>query len=284
MRGKGTKKLNLSTQAVPNILSLPDVPFFTILGFCSYDQVANLRRVCKKFDEMCGKHLNHGYQLACAKHNQLTKEFESMLPKRYLLMTEHHLYDHRQVLYYMNFTVIGLKDYMDKKICCFYPGKIIDEMFNIFRIVSAKKPFPSFWSSIIEELDDLDTLAQSHFNQYMEPMMQKKLPKVSYVLNAVKVDQCNDKKYGKLEKKINSIENVCKRQSKALSAAKKRAEKQAKKLTAQSKELKDLQSKYKKLEMLLSKMTPDVQCSPAKKRKQDDQDAFSNGRKRGRRT
>ena len=200
MRGVA-KVPKLSPRAV-SILDLHEVPFFKILGFCSYDQVSKLRPVCKKFDDMCGKHLNHGYQMACAKNSLMLKEFESLLPKRQRERYNHQLRKHCNILSNISWfnTCLGKRIQLsiNLNLCCFYPGKIIDEMMYLMRIVSTKKPLPrprstSLIAEISDEFNDLKSLVEWHFEKNISPKL-KKVQELQKSLEASKIDRANKKK------------------------------------------------------------------------------------------
>ena len=155
------KRVKKPSKTFP-ILNLPDEPFFVILGFCSYDEVANLRLVCRKFDLICQRYLNHGYKMACTKTGKLFDELESLLPKEESDKEDHPLYFNYLILNDIKFTGLAFGEKL-QNLCCFYPGKILDEIFDILRVLSTKEPLLPIWD-IEKELDDLTDLAESHFD------------------------------------------------------------------------------------------------------------------------
>jgi len=291
MRGKTVKKSKTVT-----ILNLPDVPFFKILGFSSYNQVANLRPVCKKFNEMCGKQLNHGFQKARAKIRPMLKEIDPLVPKRPSQRYKHKMYKNLSILEdignFVEYLGKQIQESADVNLCfCFYPGKILDEMMSLMRQVSTKEPLPSSSSLVLlpdisAEFKDLKTLILNHFYQNFSPKLKKAI-ELKRSLETSKIEEAKKEKEDKLEKKFNSIENLCKRQSKELTTAKSLFKSETKKLkdllNKKDDELKELHSKFNKLEELVSKMTSEnEQTSTKKKLKRDAQDVGNGDNKKKR--
>ena len=77
---------------------LPEVVVRHVLSYLSYDQVARMRAVCKSMDAKCGSHLNRGFLNAEKYHTQLTKKFESKMPRRESERRNHPLIRHCDVL------------------------------------------------------------------------------------------------------------------------------------------------------------------------------------------
>ena len=70
----------------------------------------------------------------------------------------HQLYRHYNIIEDVDFKMSGLnfvfKKYMDSKLCCFFPGKVIDEIFSVLRTIKEEENPPRS-SEILQELEDL---------------------------------------------------------------------------------------------------------------------------------
>ena len=66
----------------------------TILGFLSYDEVAELRVVSKGFNLICSVHLNRGFYKLRSLSSKVLKNVKKKLPKRDSLRNDHPLGDH----------------------------------------------------------------------------------------------------------------------------------------------------------------------------------------------
>ena len=64
--------LKLKSKEFP-ILTLPNELLEEILKFLSFHEIANLRRVCSKFNETCKRLLNQGFQDAKNFHEKYSK-------------------------------------------------------------------------------------------------------------------------------------------------------------------------------------------------------------------
>ena len=62
--------------------------------------------------------------------------------------------------------------YIDLGLCCFIPGKIIDEVFNILKLVDvATRPLRAH--EVLQELRDISSMAIDHFDEKIAPVLKK---------------------------------------------------------------------------------------------------------------
>ena len=164
------------------ISDLPDDVIFTILGYLSYDNVAQIRIVNSFFNQICKQHLNRGFKKVKEVHKKLVNNLNSMLPRRTSARRDHPYWQHWYILRLIgNFTLNGglntvsktLGQYIDANLCCFIPGKIIDEIYNIFNILRNQEIPNRF--EVLRELRDMSSLAKGHFAAEIMPRMKKRL-------------------------------------------------------------------------------------------------------------
>ena len=65
--------------------------------------------------------------------------------------------------------------YINANLCCFIPGKIIDEIYNIFNILRNQEIPNRNQLKVIKELRDMSSLAKGHFEAEIMPGMKKRL-------------------------------------------------------------------------------------------------------------
>ena len=66
-----------------------------------------------------------------------------------------------------------LGQYIDANLCCFIPGKIIDEIYNIFNILRNQE-IPAEWK-VLQELRDICAMAKEHFESEIMPGLKEQL-------------------------------------------------------------------------------------------------------------
>merc|ERR1712066_1118835 len=167
------------------LTSLPDVVMRRLLFYLSYDQVAKMRSVCKRMDAMCGSHLNLGFRNAEKYHTRLMKKFKARLPRRESERRNHPLIRHCDVLTAIETRISLLQmtfmKYVDAEACCFIPGKVIDEIFDVLHKISATDaenlrecPTPEMPRSyeVLQELRDISSMAMEYFDEKIVPTLK----------------------------------------------------------------------------------------------------------------
>ncbi|XP_065347756.1 F-box only protein 28 isoform X1 [Cloeon dipterum] len=150
------------------LLELPDIVQRRIFSFLSYDEIARLRIVCKDFDIMGKTVLNKGLVAVEKFRNMCLKEVKIQLPRRESERRVHPLARHVDVLMAIETRISMLSmtygKYIDSGLCCFIPGKVLDEMFRVLRIVRESKT-PPRPHEILQELRDISSMAMEHFDE-----------------------------------------------------------------------------------------------------------------------
>ncbi|XP_065074023.1 F-box only protein 28 [Ochlerotatus camptorhynchus] len=151
-----------------NFLDLPDCMIEQFFEFLSYDEIAKKRIICKKIDRVCQSLLNRGFMKMIKRHNANLKAIKSQLPRRESERRNHPLAKHSDILTCIETRISMLSmtysKYIDKDLCCFIPGKVIDEVFNILKLIeSTSKPLRAH--EVLQELRDISSMAIEHFDE-----------------------------------------------------------------------------------------------------------------------
>jgi len=122
-----------------NLLDLPEDILLTILSFISYHEVALLRVVSRRFDQICRVQLNRGFREVLTLSGKLQSYFESKFPRCKSKREDHPLYKHEWVASDANSEANGLfcalDGFVEKNQACYFAGKFTDEAFRVLRCV-----------------------------------------------------------------------------------------------------------------------------------------------------
>ncbi|KFB50976.1 hypothetical protein ZHAS_00019019 [Anopheles sinensis] len=151
-----------------NFLDLPDCMIEEVLEYLSYDEIAKKRIICRKIDRICQSLLNRGYIKMIRSHNVNLKAIKSQLPRRESERRNHPLSKHSDILTCVETRISMLSmtysKYIERELCCFIPGKVIDEVLNILRIVeNTSRPLRAH--EVLQELRDISSMAIEHFDE-----------------------------------------------------------------------------------------------------------------------
>lgn len=151
-----------------NFLDLPDCMIEQVFDLLTYDEIAKKRIICKKIDRVCQSLLNRGFMKMIKRHNANLKAIKSQLPRRESERRNHPLAKHSDILACIETRISMLSmtysKYIDKDLCCFIPGKVIDEVFNILKLIeSTSKPLRAH--EVLQELRDISSMAIEHFDE-----------------------------------------------------------------------------------------------------------------------
>ncbi|XP_063048001.1 F-box only protein 28 isoform X2 [Engraulis encrasicolus] len=161
------------------LLGLPIVAIETILNFLSYDEISLLRLVCKRMDMICQHMLNQGFIKVERYHSLCQKQVKAQLPRRESERRNHSLARHADILAAVE-TRLSLLNmtfmkYVDSNLCCFIPGKVIDEIYRVLRYVNSTRA-PQRAHEVLQELRDISSMAMEYFDEKIVPILKKKLP------------------------------------------------------------------------------------------------------------
>uniref|UniRef100_A0A9J8D095 F-box protein 28 n=1 Tax=Cyprinus carpio carpio TaxID=630221 RepID=A0A9J8D095_CYPCA len=161
------------------LLGLPIVAIETVLNFLSYDEISLLRLVCKRMDVICQRVLNQGFLKVERYHSLCQKQVKAQLPRRESERRNHSLARHADILAAVE-TRLSLLNmtfmkYVDSNLCCFIPGKVIDEIYRVLRYVNSTRA-PQRAHEVLQELRDISSMAMEYFDEKIVPILKKRLP------------------------------------------------------------------------------------------------------------
>ncbi|XP_058806278.1 F-box only protein 28-like [Phymastichus coffea] len=163
-----------------SINDLPEIALEMILSWLSYDEIAKCRAVCKTFDEKCKQLLNRAPNLVDQRCNQYLYVIKPQLPRRESAKNRHPLLATYYAVDAIRISTIKLymmyEKYIKQNSCCFIPGKIIDESFEIIRDLKEKEncgdPLNfNDLQAVLEEFKDLKIMATEHFEESIKPRL-----------------------------------------------------------------------------------------------------------------
>lgn len=143
---------------------------------CSRKPQCIMSQVSVRINKLCQGMLNIGFNKMIRRHGQNLKRIKALLPRRESERRTHTLAKHSDILTCIETRISMLsmtyKKYMDVKLCCFIPGKIIDEVLQILVLInSATKPLRSH--EVLQELRDISSMAIDHFDDKIAPQLKK---------------------------------------------------------------------------------------------------------------
>uniref|UniRef100_A0A4W5NHE1 F-box protein 28 n=1 Tax=Hucho hucho TaxID=62062 RepID=A0A4W5NHE1_9TELE len=161
------------------LLGLPIVAIETILNFLSYDEISQLRLVCKRMDMLNQRMLNQGFLKVERYHSLCQRQVKAQLPRRESERRNHSLARHADILAAVE-TRLSLLNmtfmkYVDSSLCCFIPGKVIDEIYRVLRYVNSTRA-PQRAHEVLQELRDISSMAMEYFDEKIVPILKKRLP------------------------------------------------------------------------------------------------------------
>ncbi|XP_017040372.1 F-box only protein 28 [Drosophila ficusphila] len=151
-----------------NLLDLPQTVLLDIFEWLPYDEVAKKREVCTLFNYLGQQVLNKGFNKIIMAHAKNFKRIKSMLPRRESERRNHILSRHSDILTSIETRISMLtmtySKFIDLNICCFIPGRVLDEINSILRILSTstKQLRPH---EVLQELRDISSMAIEHFDE-----------------------------------------------------------------------------------------------------------------------
>ncbi|CAH1792085.1 unnamed protein product, partial [Owenia fusiformis] len=161
-----------------NLLELPDGILENVLSYLSYDNISQCRIICKKFNAVCKQQLNHGFARVDKFHAQCQKDIKVKLPRRESERRSHPLSRHVDILAAietrLSLLTMTFCKYIDSNLCCFIPGKVLDEIFRVLRMVR-KEDNPPRAHELLQELRDISSMAMEFFDDKIAPGLKQHL-------------------------------------------------------------------------------------------------------------
>ncbi|XP_036338290.1 uncharacterized protein LOC118748094 [Rhagoletis pomonella] len=170
-----------------NLLELPDCMLLDIFEFLTYEEVSKNRLVCRRINQICQQVLNGGFSRAVRQHTTIFKRIKSMLPRRESERRNHSLARHADILTSIETRISMLSmtycKYIDLNLCCFIPGRVLDEIFRILSLVSkTRKTLRPH--EVLQELRDISSMAIEHFDEKIANLLKSYVDSVGNRSNA----------------------------------------------------------------------------------------------------
>jgi len=163
---------------------LPDLVLEGILKCLTYDEISKFRRVNRKLNIICKSLLNKGFRNVEKYNLKCLKEFKAKLPRRESERRDHPLARHCDILVAIETRIslltMTFMNYVDLGLCCFIPGKVIDEIYSVLRIIKKGGRLDSS-CEVLQEFRDITTMAMEYFEKKIVPSLQTKIPGLSPV-------------------------------------------------------------------------------------------------------
>ncbi|KAI5643481.1 F-box only protein 28 [Phthorimaea operculella] len=160
------------------LMQLPVVMIENIISYLSYDEIAKNRLVSHAFNDICSRMLNRGFLMIERRHALALKTVKAQLPRRESERRYHPLSRHCDILTSIETRISMLNmtysKFIDNGLCCFIPGKVIDEIKRVLSIVETSKTPPRA-HEVLQELRDISSMAIEHFDDKISPAFRKKL-------------------------------------------------------------------------------------------------------------
>ncbi|KAL7306303.1 hypothetical protein TKK_0001731 [Trichogramma kaykai] len=162
-----------------NFLNLPLELVQKILGYLDYNTIAHLRPVCHQMDKICGSLLNSTFQRLQTQMLNRFQAIKAQMPRRESARRNHPLACESDIIetLHMRLTLLQMSfgKHIERKHCCFFPGEILDEVYNILHYIKVTPKLARPYK-VTDELFDLSTMAMEYFKDCIEPT----LPEIPY--------------------------------------------------------------------------------------------------------
>ncbi|KAI1705865.1 F-box only protein 28 [Ditylenchus destructor] len=161
-----------------------------VFGYIKYQELCEIRAVCKKLQYIVEKRLNHAFaSLREQLDTLLIDKFFEAMPKKESKHREHPLNDLHSLANIMkrrlDSLVFKFEDPIQDGYCCFYAGKMLDVMFPMFSWISSHlasengpavipppEQFDAYQMAV--PFTDLDYLLEHHFIKYTKADIKRR--------------------------------------------------------------------------------------------------------------
>lgn len=117
------------------------------------------------------------------RHASIYKKVKSLLPRRESERRSHPLARHCDILSAVETRISMLNmtfmKYMEANMCCFIPGKVIDEIERVLTLVESAQA-PPRTHEFLQELRDISSMAMEHFDEHILPNLKMKPSKFQF--------------------------------------------------------------------------------------------------------
>ncbi|KAK6019096.1 F-box domain protein [Ostertagia ostertagi] len=156
-------------------IHLPNELQMTILQYLSYDDIAKIRRTCKLLNTLCSYLLNRGFQQLGIDIDREKLRIKRELPRRESMRRSHRLSRLNDAYAGLDtrFSIMAMtyRKFIDMKVTCFIPGKVLDEFFRIIDILKERGTLAIDIHELLKDLRDLSSMAMEHFRGACAPSL-----------------------------------------------------------------------------------------------------------------
>lgn len=129
-------------------------------------------------NKICQGLLNRGFIKMTKLHQSKLKAIKGQLPRRESERRSHPLSRHSDILTCIETRISMLSmtyaKYMELDVCCFIPGKVIDEVYMILkRLDVTQKPLRAH--EVLQELRDISSMAIEHFDDKIAHLLKRNI-------------------------------------------------------------------------------------------------------------
>lgn len=123
--------------------------------------------------------LSRGFVQVEKRHSAIYKKVKSRLPRRESERRSHPLARCCDVLSAIETRISMLNmtfmKYIENNLCCFIPGKVLDEIIRLLNLVEDNKiPIPRT-HEFLQEMRDISSMAMEHFEENVLPKLRAEL-------------------------------------------------------------------------------------------------------------
>ncbi|XP_070179275.1 uncharacterized protein [Littorina saxatilis] len=162
-----------------NIIYLPEHILIKIFSYMTYNEISEKREVCQSFNRVCSRELTKAFVRVDRLHSQIQKNIKSQLPRKESERRNHALSRFVDVLSAMETRLSLLSmtytKYIDLDLCCFIPGKVLDELYQLLRRLQNTDSQPPRSYDLLQSLRDLSTMAMEHFEEFIVPILKAQM-------------------------------------------------------------------------------------------------------------
>uniref|UniRef100_W8ASN7 F-box only protein 28 n=3 Tax=Ceratitis capitata TaxID=7213 RepID=W8ASN7_CERCA len=161
------------------LLDLPIEILAKIFSYVEYRKVGQLRAISRKMNEVCMDVLNSTFSRLITQTYNRFHAIKANMPRRESARRNHPLACECDIIEtcYMRLSLLQMSfgKHIERGHCCFFPGAILDEVYNILNYIRntprLERPY-----RVTDELFDLSTMAMEYFRDRIE----KTLPDIAY--------------------------------------------------------------------------------------------------------
>ncbi|KAJ6645885.1 F-box only protein 28 [Pseudolycoriella hygida] len=161
------------------LLNLPMEILDKIFSYVGYKQCAQMRGVSQQMNQICSGILNSTFQKLQTQLQNRFQNVKKVMPRRESARRSHPSAGECDIVEtcHMRLSLLQMTfgKHIDRNHICFFPGSILDEVYNILNYIRTTPKLGRPYI-IIEELFDLSTMAMEYFKEHLEPT----LPEIAY--------------------------------------------------------------------------------------------------------